>query len=115
MARSVASTRASGQPAVSAASIAGSSVALVADHAGDDVAEEGRVGVAVLVAVDFLAEPVGLELGDHLGKRRAAEVHLVERLHGGEPGGTALVGRPLARADGSRLSCRRISRGRSAP
>ena len=68
---------------------------LVAHDAGDNVAEEGGVGVAILVAVDLLAEPVGLELGDHLGQRRAAEVHLVERLHGGEPGRAALVGRPL--------------------
>ena len=41
--------------------------ALLAHHAFDDVAEELRLGVAILAAFDLLPEPMGLELGDHVG------------------------------------------------
>ena len=58
--------------------------ALLAHHALDDVAEELRLGVAILRAFDFLPEPVGLELGDHVGEVDAGHVHLVERLNGGK-------------------------------
>ena len=68
-------------------------LALVADDAGNDLAEEGRIGIAILVAVDLLAEPIGLELGEHLRQRRAGKLHLIERLHGRKPRRTALVGR----------------------
>jgi hypothetical protein len=33
--------------------MAGSRLALVADDAGNDLAEEGRIGIAILVAVDL--------------------------------------------------------------
>ena len=58
--------------------------ALLAHHAFDDVAEELRLGIAILRAFDFLPEPMGLELGDHVGQVDAGHVHLVERLDGGE-------------------------------
>ena len=90
---------------------------LVADDAGDDVAEEGGIGVAVLLAVDLLAEAERLELGKHVRQRRAAEVHLVERLHGREAGGAALVGRPAAcgrRLVAARLIASSPKRARSA-
>ena len=67
---------------------------LIAHHAGDDVAEERGVGIAVLVAVELLAEPVGLELGEYLRQGRAGEIHLIERLHGRQPRRAALIGGP---------------------
>ena len=44
------------------------------------------------VALDFAAEPMVFELGHDLVQAGAGEIHLVERLHGGEPRGAALVG-----------------------
>ena len=58
--------------------------ALLAHHAFDDVAEELRLRVAILRAFDFLPEPMGLELGDHVSEVDAGHVHLVERLDGGK-------------------------------
>ena len=43
-----------------------------------------------------IAEPVVLELLDHRGKVGLGQVHLVERLHGGEPGLAAREGRAPA-------------------
>ena len=62
---------------------------LLAHHAIDEVAEEGGFGVGILAALDLLAEPMRLELGDHLVEVDAGHVHLIERLHGGEPGGAS--------------------------
>ena len=58
--------------------------ALLAHHALDEVAEEGGLGIAILAAFDLLAEPMRLELGDHIVEVDAGHVHLVERLDGGE-------------------------------
>ena len=67
---------------------------LVLDDAGEDGAEPLRVGLAIERAVDFLAEPEGLVFGGDLEHAAAGDVHLVERLHGRQPGGAALVGLP---------------------
>ena len=61
-------------------------------HAADERAEERRIGRPELLAFELLAEPVRLELGDDRRQRRAADVHLVERLHRAEPRGAALIG-----------------------
>jgi hypothetical protein len=59
--------------------------ALLAHHAFDNVAEELRLSIAILVAFNFLPEPVSLELGDYMIEVDGGHVHLVERLDGGEP------------------------------
>ena len=58
-----------------------------------------RIGLAVERAVDFLAEPEGLVFGGDLEQAAAGDIHLVERLHGRQPGCAALVG----------LACSRLS------
>jgi hypothetical protein len=68
-------------------------LALVADHAGDDLAEIGGVGLAVLLAIKLGAEAEGLELGEHVAEQRAGDVELVERLHGSKPRRPPLVRR----------------------
>src|SRR5882757_7919663 len=65
---------------------------LVAHHAGHDVAEERGFGRQILVALDLVAEPVAFELGEDVVDAGAADVHLVQRLHGGEPRRAAAVG-----------------------
>src|SRR5450631_4941735 len=66
-------------------------LALLAHHAGHDVAEERGLRRQILRALDLAAEPVALEFGEDLVQAGAGEVHLVERLHGGEPRRAALV------------------------
>src|SRR5450830_1509240 len=66
-------------------------LALLAHHTGDNVAEERRLGWKILRSLDFAAEPVALELGEDLVQAGAREIHLVERLHSGEPRRAALV------------------------
>ena len=66
-------------------------LALLAHHAADDVAEERRLGRQILRALDLAAEPVALELGEDFVQAGAGEIHLVERLHRGEPRRAALV------------------------
>ena len=58
--------------------------ALLAHDALDEVAEECASASQVLAALDLLAEPMRLELGDDLVEVDAGHVHLVERLDGGE-------------------------------
>ena len=60
-------------------------LALLAHHAGDDVAEEGGLGGEILLAFDLAADPVAFELGEDFVHAGAGDVHLVERLHRGEP------------------------------
>ena len=81
-------------------------LALLAHHAGDDVAEERRLGRQILRALDLAAEPVAFEFGEDLVEAGAGKVHLVERLHGGEPGRAALVrlARVLVVACGDRVA-----------
>jgi hypothetical protein len=67
--------------------------ALVFDHAGDDGSEPGRIGRTVLLAIDFMAEPVRFIFGDDLEHAGAADIHLIERLHRRQPCCAALVGR----------------------
>ena len=69
--------------------------ALLAHDAADDVAEERRFGRQILRALDLAAEPMALELGEDLVQAGAGDVHLVERLHGGEPRRAAPVGLAL--------------------
>ena len=88
----MASIRFSGQPFDSASSISGSSLRLIAHHAGHDVAEERGLGRQIFVALDLAAEPVALELGEDVVDPGAADIHLVERLHRGEPRRAAPVG-----------------------
>ena len=79
--------------------------ALLAHDAADDVAKKGRFRRPVLRAFDLAAEPMALELGQNLVQAGAGEVHLVKRLHGGEPRRAALVG--LARFSRSGLAATR--------
>ena len=64
---------------------------LITNDAGDHVAEERRIRIPILVAIDFPAKAVLLEFGEDVGKRHPGKFHLVERLHGGEARGAALV------------------------
>ena len=68
---------------------------LVADHAGDDVAEERRFGRQIFLALDLVAEPMALEFGEDVVDPRACDVHLVERLHRGKPRRASPVGFPV--------------------
>ena len=92
MARSTVSIRLSGQPFAKASSISGSSLRCSRDHAADDVAEECGLGRQILLALDLAADPVAFEFGQDLVQRRRREIHLIERLHRGEPRRAALVG-----------------------
>src|SRR5579885_1061722 len=60
---------------------------LLAHHTPDEIAEEAGFGLAILAALDLLAEAVRLELGDDLVQVDAGHVHLVERLDRGKAGG----------------------------
>ena len=84
--------RLSGQPRASAASICGSSRVCSRTTPADDIAKISRFRRPILHAFDFAAEPMLFELGHDLVQAGAGEIHLVKRLHRGEPGGAALVG-----------------------
>ncbi len=88
---------------------------LLAQNALDDIAKIGRLRRPILHAFDFAAEPMLFELGHDLVHAGAGEIHLIERLHRGEPGGAALVG--LARFLGvvghHRFPSRRLMRDQS--
>src|SRR6476661_2822121 len=58
--------------------------ALLAHHALDDVTKKLRLCVAILAALDLLAQAVGFELGDNAVQIDGGHVHLIERLHGGK-------------------------------
>ncbi len=88
----MASIRFSGQPFDSASSIKGSSLRLIAHHAGHHVAEERRLGRQIFVALDLAAEPVAFEFGEDVVDAGAADVHLIQRLHRREPRRAAPVG-----------------------
>src|SRR5689334_16929402 len=60
---------------------------LLAHHTLDEVAEKGRLGIAILGPLDLLAQAMLHELGDHLVQIDAGHVHLIERLDGGKPRG----------------------------
>ena len=85
---------------------------LLAHDAADDVAEKCRLRRPILRALDIAAEPMAFELGQNLVQAGAGKVHLVERLHGGEPRRAALVG--LARLPSLRVLRRRGSCHRPA-
>jgi hypothetical protein len=59
---------------------------LIFEHAADDGAKERGVGGFILIALDLLADPVRLELGEHVFEARARDLHLIEGLRRGEPG-----------------------------
>src|SRR6185369_10907583 len=65
---------------------------LIAHHAGDDVAKEGGFRRQIFFALDLAAEPVAFELGEDVVDPRATDIHLIERLHRGEPRRTAAIG-----------------------
>ena len=65
---------------------------LLAHDAGDDVAKERGLGRQILRALDLAAEPMAFELGQDLVDAGPGQIHLVERLHSGEPRRSALVG-----------------------
>src|ERR1700722_17497050 len=65
---------------------------LIAHHARHHVAKEGGFSRQVFVAFDLATEPMALELGKDIVDSGAADVHLIERLHGREPRCTAPVG-----------------------
>src|SRR5262249_21144049 len=89
---------------------------LLAHDAADHVAEERSLGRQVLLALDFAADPVALEFSQDVVQAGAGDVHLVERLHGGEPGGAApvslafVLGCRLARHGDHPAASRRLSR-----
>src|SRR5262249_1587581 len=60
--------------------------------AGPDVAKDRPRGGRVLPALAPRPEPMALELGEDVVQALAGDVHLVERLHGGEPRRPAPVG-----------------------
>src|SRR3569623_298728 len=59
--------------------------ALLAHHTGDDVPKERRFRRQILRALDLAAEPVAFELGENVVEAGAGHVHLIQRLHRGEP------------------------------
>src|SRR5579871_4769073 len=75
----------------------GIELGLVAHDAGDDIAEEGGFGRQIFLTLDLAAQPVAFELGEDVVDAGASDIHLVKRLHGGEPRGTAPVRLPLRR------------------
>ena len=88
----MASIRFSGQPFDSASSISGIELGLIAHHAGHHVAEERGLGRQIFIALDLAAEPMALEFGKDVVDPGAADIHLIERLHGREPRRAAPVG-----------------------
>src|SRR5690606_3936682 len=66
---------------------------LVLNHAGKDGAEPLRIGLAIKRAVHLLAKAEGLVFGRGFQQAGAGDIHLVERLHGSQARGAALVGR----------------------
>ena len=66
--------------------------ALLAHHAADHVAEERGLGRQILLALDLAADPMAFEFGQDVVEPRAGDIHLIERLHGGEPRRAAPVG-----------------------
>ena len=87
--------RLSGQPRARASSISGSRLRCSRRTPDDHVAEERRFRRQILRAFDLAADPMTLELGEDVVQAGARDIHLVERLHGGEPGGAAPVGLAL--------------------
>src|SRR5271156_4919605 len=86
---------------------------LIALHARDDVAEEGEFCGVVLIALDLLTDPMRLEFGENVGQTLVGDLHLVERLRGGEARGGAASG--LAHeALSLRLSVANVSAARAA-
>src|ERR1700756_5599861 len=63
----------------------GIELGLIAHHPGDDVAEESGFSRKILVAFDLAAEPMALELRENVVDPCTRDIHLVERLHRGEP------------------------------
>src|SRR6185312_15252364 len=59
-------------------------IRLAHDSAVDDIGEESRISLAVILAVLLAVEAMLLEFGDHRGRRRAAQIDLIERLDGSE-------------------------------
>src|SRR5262249_52198509 len=95
-------------------------LALLAHDAADHVAEERRFGGQVLIALDLAADPMALELCHDVVHAGAGDVHLVERLNGGEarraaPVRLALVpGCGFAGHGGQPAARRRLSRTRAS-
>src|SRR6185437_9411719 len=65
---------------------------LLAHHAADNIAKVRRLSRHVLRALDLAAEPVAFEFGHDLVQAGTGQIHLIQRLYGGEPGGAALIG-----------------------
>src|SRR5262245_48768924 len=62
---------------------------LLAHDTLDNIAEEFRLRLGVAAALDFLAEAMRREFGDHLVEVDTGHVQLVERLNRGEARGAA--------------------------
>src|SRR5690606_39752049 len=62
-------------------------------HAGKEGAQPLRIGLAIKRAVHLLAKAEGLVFGRGFQQAGAGDIHLVERLHGRQARGAALVGR----------------------
>src|SRR5690606_19357 len=65
---------------------------LVLDNARQDGAKPLWIGLTVVLAVEFLAQPECLVFGRRLQHAAAGQIHLVQRLDGCEAGRTPLVG-----------------------
>src|SRR6266404_157690 len=65
---------------------------LIAHHPGDHVAEKRRLRRQIFLAFDLVAEPVAFEFGENVVDARAADIHLIKRLHRREPCRAAPVG-----------------------
>ena len=65
--------------------------ALLAQNAGDDIAEERGLGGKILRAFNLAPDPVDFEFGEDVVEARTGDVHLIERLHRSEPRGASLV------------------------
>ncbi len=63
----------------------GIDLALAGDRALDQILEEGLLDLAVSDLVARFREAVQLELRDDLVQVGLDEIHLIKRLHGGEP------------------------------
>ena len=83
------SSRASDQPAASLPAISASSSSRAGVGAAHQIVEEIDLGLGIFDAVDRRAEPVVVEFVEQRGDRDRLHLLLIERLHGGEPGGGA--------------------------
>src|SRR5690606_9620613 len=69
-----------------------------------DIAEKSGLDWQILLAFDLAANPVALELGEDFVEAGRGQIHLIERLHGGQPCRAALVGFARVLVGGRRVA-----------